>query len=54
MYNNSWNMGLHLALLAFGTAGLAPAVPLCMAASLVYFSFGIKIVETCPRRENCM
>jgi predicted permease len=46
MYNNSGNMGLPLAALAFGQAGLSAAVALFMAANLVYFSVGIKIIET--------
>jgi predicted permease len=45
MYNNCGNMGLPLAVLAFGAPGLAPAVALFMAANLVYFSIGIKILE---------
>ncbi|RIK95866.1 MAG: transporter [Burkholderiales bacterium] len=45
MYNNCGNMGLPLAALAFGSAGLSAAVALFMAGSLVYFSLGIKIVE---------
>jgi hypothetical protein len=45
MYNNSGNMGLPLAALAFGPSGLASAVAMFMAGSLVYFSVGIKIVE---------
>jgi predicted permease len=46
MYNNCGNMGLPLAVLAFGPAGLSEAVALFMAANLVYFSLGIKIIET--------
>jgi predicted permease len=46
MYNNCGNMGLPLAALAFGPAGLSAAVALFMAANLVYFSVGIKIIET--------
>lgn len=46
MYNNCGNMGLPLAVLAFGTAGLPAAVALFMACNLVYFSIGIKIIET--------
>ncbi len=46
MYNNCGNMGLPLAALAFGTAGLPAAVALFMAGSLVYFSVGIKIIES--------
>jgi len=45
MYNNCGNMGLPLAVLAFGATALPSAVALFMAASLVYFSVGIKIVE---------
>lgn len=46
MYNNCGNMGLPLAVLAFGTAGLSAAVALFMACNLVYFSVGIKIIES--------
>ena len=45
MYNNCGNMGLPLAALAFGQAGLSAAVALFMAANVVYFSAGIKIIE---------
>ncbi len=45
MYNNCGNMGLPLAALAFGTTGLASAAAMFMAGSLVYFSFGIRIIE---------
>lgn len=46
MYNNCGNMGLPLAVLAFGGAGLGSAVALFMACNLVYFSLGIKILES--------
>ncbi|HZW22901.1 AEC family transporter [Noviherbaspirillum sp.] len=46
MYNNCGNMGLPLAVLAFGTSGLAAAVALFMACNLIYFSAGIKIIES--------
>lgn len=46
MYNNCGNMGLPLAVLAFGTAALSAAVALFMACNLVYFSVGIKIIES--------
>jgi predicted permease len=46
MYNNSGNMGLPLAALAFGPAGLSAAVALFMASNLVYFSVGIRIIES--------
>lgn len=44
MYNNAGNMGLPLAVLAFGSAGLPPATALFTAGSLVYFSVGMKII----------
>ncbi|MFC7515723.1 AEC family transporter [Herbaspirillum sp. GCM10030257] len=46
MYNNCGNMGLPLAVLAFGTSGLPAAVALFMACNLIYFSVGIKIIES--------
>jgi predicted permease len=46
MYNNCGNMGLPLAVLAFGQTGLAAAVALFMACNLIYFSVGIKIIES--------
>jgi hypothetical protein len=46
MYNNCGNMGLPLAVLAFGAAGLPAAVALFMACNLIYFSVGIKIIES--------
>lgn len=45
MYNNCGNMGLPLAVLAFGQSGLPAAVALFMACNLVYFTAGIKIIE---------
>jgi predicted permease len=46
MYNNCGNMGLPLAVFAFGPSGLSAAVALFMACNLVYFSVGIKILES--------
>lgn len=46
MYNNCGNMGLPLAMLAFGTAGLPAMIALFMSCNLVYFSVGIKILES--------
>ncbi|HTH43733.1 MAG TPA: AEC family transporter [Oxalicibacterium sp.] len=46
MYNNCGNMGLPLAILAFGASQLGAAVALFMACNLVYFSIGIKILES--------
>lgn len=46
MYNNCGNMGLPLALLAFGPSGLPAMIALFMACNLVFFSVGIKILES--------
>ena len=46
MYNNCGNMGLPLAVLAFGSAGLSEAVALFMACSLAYFTAGIALMES--------
>jgi predicted permease len=46
IYNNCGNMGLPLAVLAFGQGALPAAVALFMACNLVYFSVGIKIIES--------
>ena len=46
MYNNCGNMGLPLAVLAFGSASLAAAVALFMASNLVYFSVGIALIRS--------
>lgn len=46
IYNNCGNMGLPLAALAFGQAGLSAAVALFIAANLVYFSIGIRILAS--------
>lgn len=40
MFNNVGNLGLPLAILAFGEAALAPAVVLLTLSNLVHFSFG--------------
>jgi len=45
MFNNCGNLGLPLALLAFGDAGLAPAIVLLIVTNLLYFSFGIYLVN---------
>ncbi len=55
MYNNCGNMGLPLAVLAFGSAGLSEAVALFMACSLTYFTVGIRLLESGrqgPRRAT--
>ncbi len=45
IYNNCGNMGLPLAVLAFGPTGLPQAVALFMACSLAYFTVGIRLLE---------
>jgi hypothetical protein len=52
MYNNCGNMGLPLAALAFGQAGLSAAVALFMACNLVYFSIGIKMLAAGKPQAN--
>jgi hypothetical protein len=46
MFNNCGNMGLPLAILAFGASELGAAVALFMACNFIYFSIGIKIIES--------
>ncbi|MDG1193606.1 MAG: AEC family transporter, partial [Arenicellales bacterium] len=45
MFNNCGNLGLPLAILAFGHEGLAPAIVLLIVTNLMYFSVGIYIVD---------
>ena len=45
MFNNSGNMGLPLALLAFGQPGLVAAAVLFMVENFLHFSVGIAIME---------
>jgi predicted permease len=45
MFNNCGNMGLPLAVLAFGTAGLGPAVAMFLVSNLLHFSVGVRIVN---------
>ena len=55
IYNNCGNMGLPLAVLAFGPTGLSEAVAMFMACSLIYFTVGIRIMESGragPRRAT--
>lgn len=52
IYNNCGNMGLPLAILAFGADSLGSAVALFMACNLMYFSVGIKIIESGRSKAN--
>jgi len=45
MYNNGGNMGVPLMLLAFGPESLSAAVALFTAATFIYFSIGIKMMQ---------
>jgi len=45
MFNNCGNMGLPLAVLAYGAAGLAPAVAMFVVSNAIHFTIGMKIVE---------
>jgi predicted permease len=49
MFNNCGNLGLPLAVLAFGEAALAPMVVLFMVSNLIHFSFGAWLFD---RRVN--
>lgn len=44
MFNNCGNLGLPLAVLAFGESGLAAAVVMFMVANLLHFTVGITMV----------
>ncbi len=46
MYNNCGNMGLPLAVFAFGEDGLSAAVALFIACNMVYFSVGLRLVAS--------
>ena len=45
MFNNCGNLGLPLAVLAFGEAALAPAVAMFMVSNLLHFSFGAWLLD---------
>ena len=45
MYNNCGNMGLPLTVLAFGPDSLSAAVALFTAATFVYFSCGVRLLQ---------
>lgn len=55
MYNNGGNMGLPLLLLAFGQEALPAAVALFVAGTLVYFSVGVKMIQSGrPQRSGSL
>ncbi len=45
MFNNCGNLGLPLALLAFGEDALAPAVAMFVISNLLHFSFGVWLLD---------
>jgi hypothetical protein len=45
MFNNCGNLGLPLAVLAFGEPALAPAVVMFMVSNLLHFSFGAWLLD---------
>ncbi len=45
MFNNCGNLGLPLAVLAFGDAALAPAVVIFLVSNLLHFSFGAWLLD---------
>ena len=45
MFNNCGNMGLPLAVLAFGAAGLRPMVALFTISNLLHFTLGVWIIN---------
>ncbi|MCB1886498.1 MAG: AEC family transporter [Rhodocyclaceae bacterium] len=45
MFNNCGNLGLPLAVLAFGDSALAPAVVMFMVSNLLHFSFGAWLLD---------
>jgi hypothetical protein len=52
MFNNSGNMGLPLAVLAFGEAALPAAVVLFLVENLLHFSLGIYLLDHHARLAN--
>ncbi len=45
MFNNAGNLGLPLAVLAFGDLALAPAVVMFMVSNLLHFSYGAWLLD---------
>jgi predicted permease len=45
MFNNCGNMGLPISVLAFGQAGLAPAVAMFVVSNAIHFTLGARIVD---------
>jgi malate permease and related proteins len=54
MFNNSGNMGLPLALLAFGPANFGAAVALFSVSNLIHFSLGARITSAHARTRDLL
>lgn len=54
MFNNSGNMGLPLALLAFGPAHFGAAVALFSISNLFHFSLGTRITSSAARNRELL
>lgn len=54
MFTNCGNMGLPLALLAFGSAGVGPAVALFSISNLLHFSLGARITSAHARTRDLL
>jgi malate permease and related proteins len=54
MFNNCGNVGLPLAVLAYGTAGFAPMVALFTISNLLHFTLGVWIVDHHARFGNLL
>jgi malate permease and related proteins len=52
MFNNCGNMGLPLAVLAYGAAGFSPMVALFTISNLLHFTLGVWIVNHHARFRN--
>ena len=54
MFNNCGNMGLPLAVLAYGSAGFAPMVALFTISNLLQFTLGVWILDQRARFGNLL
>jgi len=54
MFNNSGNMGLPLALLAFGSGNFGAAVALFSVSNLIHFSLGARITSAHARTRDLL
>ena len=54
MFNNCGNMGLPLAVLAYGAAGFAPMVALFTISNLLHFTIGVWIINHHAKFSNLL